>query len=349
MVSHCGQFWINRNRKAVIEFSLIIIHSFYEMTLRNWSSWVIFLKFKKKAMNRIFYVVLVTIVLQSCGRKALLNKPDFSAPQERTGMKLVWNDEFNTARAPDTKFWKHEKGFVRNNELQWYQPDNASCKNGVLLIEAKRTDLPNPNFIADSQNWTKNRPKITFTSTSINTRGNKEWLFGTFIIRAKIDTTLGSWPAIWTLGVKEPWPANGEIDIMEFYRTKTGSPIVLANFAWGTGKPHVAKWNDKRVPLSHFTEKNKDWVNQFHIWRMDWDENSIKLYLDDELMNETSLTETVNPVGKNPFMQPHYFLLNLAIGGDNGGQPHESTQSIKYEVDYVRVYQKVDALTKNEK
>lgn len=128
-------------------------------------------------MNRIFYVVLVTIALQSCGRKVLLNKPDFSAPQELTGMKLVWNDEFNTGGAPDAK--------------------------------------------------------ISFTSSSINTRGNKEWLYGTFIIRAKIDTTLGSWPAIWTLGVKEPWPANGEIDIMEFYRTKTGSPIVLANFAWG--------------------------------------------------------------------------------------------------------------------
>lgn len=297
--------------------------------------------FNKKMMNRLFYAVLATLILQSCGRKLQSDQPDFSAPHDQTGMQLVWHDEFNTEGGPDAKYWHHEKGFVRNNELQWYQPENAHCKNGVLLIEGRRTDLPNPNFVADSKDWRKNRPKITFTSSSINTRGNKEWLYGRFIIRAKIDTTLGAWPAIWTLGVKDPWPSNGEIDIMEFYRTKTGNPIVLGNFAWGTGKPNIAKWDDARIPLSHFTEKDKDWVNQFHIWRMDWDKNSLKIYLDDELINSVELTETVNPDGKNPFMQPHYLLLNLAIGGDNGGQLRENTQSIKYEVDYVRVYQRV--------
>jgi hypothetical protein len=44
------------------------------------------------------------------------------------------------------------------------------------------------------------------------------------------------------------------------------------------------------------------------------------------------------PDGFNPFLQPHYMLLNLAIGG-NGGDPAKSSFPIKYEVDYVRVYQ----------
>lgn len=297
-------------------------------------------------MKKVFYIASLFLVFQSCGRQNFLERPDSHAPKALEGMKLVWHDEFNTEGGPDSKVWKHENGFVRNYELQWYQPENAHCKNGVLLIEGKRTDLPNPNYVLDSKDWKKNRPKITFTSSSINTRGNKEWLFGTFIIRAKIDTTLGAWPAIWTLGVKEPWPSNGEIDIMEFYRTKTGSPIVLGNVAWGTDKLNVAKWDDARIPLSNFTKKNKNWAHQFHIWRMDWDKNSIKIYLDDELVNETALSETLNPDGKNPFMQPHYFLLNLAIGGDNGGQPREITESMKYEVDYLRVYQKVEDLTK---
>jgi beta-glucanase (GH16 family) len=76
------------------------------------------------------------------------------------------------------------------------------------------------------------------------------------------------------------------------------------------------------------------------VWRMDWTEKGVKIFLDDELINEVESKDSVNPDGKNPFLQPHYFLLNLAVGGDNGGQPRESTQSIRYEVDYVRVYQK---------
>ena len=72
---------------------------------------------------------------------------------------------------------------------------------------------------------------------------------------------------------------------------------------------------------------------------MDWDETSISLYIDDRLINSTSLGETVNPDGINPFMQPHYILLNLALGG-NGGDPSTAEFPLSYEVDYVRVYQK---------
>ena len=42
----------------------------------------------------------------------------------------------------------------------------------------------------------------------------------------------------------------------------------------------------------------------------------------------------------NPFNQPHYILLNLALGGINGGKIDESLLPAKYEIDYVRVYQK---------
>jgi beta-glucanase (GH16 family) len=72
---------------------------------------------------------------------------------------------------------------------------------------------------------------------------------------------------------------------------------------------------------------------------MDWDTDSIRLFLDDQLLNSVSLTETVNPDGFNPFLQPHYLLLNLALGA-NGGDPATSSFPVRYEVDWVRVYQK---------
>ncbi len=70
---------------------------------------------------------------------------------------------------------------------------------------------------------------------------------------------------------------------------------------------------------------------------MDWNKDSINLYLDDILLNTSLRNQTHNPDGSNPFLQPHYLLLNLAIGA-NGGDPSNSRFPIKYEVDYVRYY-----------
>lgn len=266
--------------------------------------------------------------------------PDTNQPFEIPGMKLVWADEFNLDGKPNQEFWNYEKGFVRNEELQWYQEENASCANGVLTIEGRREEISNPNYQAESKNWKTNREFAHYTSSSINTRGLKQWLYGRFEIRARIDTTLGSWPAIWTLGVEKNWPSNGEIDLMEFYRVEN-APTILANVAWGTTQPFVGKWHTERIPFTHFTAKDPGWDIKFHVWRMDWTPDFIKLYLDDELLNSTLLTETINPDGFNPFQHPQYLLLNLAIGG-NGGNPDQSKFPVRYEVDYVRIYQAIE-------
>ncbi len=268
---------------------------------------------------------------------------DYSTPPEREGYKLVWNDEFNYKGQPDPKVWSFEKGFARNEELQWYQSDNAVCKNGVLTITGRKEQIKNTNFDATSNSWQKNREYAGYTSSSLKTEGKKEFQYGRFEIRVKIPTASGAWPAIWTLGKSMEWPSNGEIDIMEYYRIKD-VPHILANTAWGTEQRFNAKWDSSATPFSHFLEKDPNWADKFHIWRMDWDEEYIRLYLDDELLNETSLEDTYNGSlgkNKNPFRQPHYLLLNLAIGGINGGIPDDTAFPMVYEIDYVRVYQKV--------
>ncbi|MDO9340184.1 MAG: glycoside hydrolase family 16 protein, partial [Bacteroidales bacterium] len=146
--------------------------------------------------------------------------PDFSSPEKIQGMILVWNDEFNNNGKPDHASWIYEKGFVRNQELQWYKQENANCINGLLVIEGRREKVNNPNYVSGSTNWKSARELAEYTSASIQTRGLKQWQFGRFEIRARIDTACGSWPAIWTLGISGGWPSGGEIDIMEFYRVK---------------------------------------------------------------------------------------------------------------------------------
>ncbi len=265
----------------------------------------------------------------------------FNAAAASPDRTLIWSDEFNTDGPLNSEKWNFEEGFVRNHEFQWYADSNAYCQGGLLVLEARPANFPNPNYEEGSRDWRKSRKNIECTSASVNTRGKFDFKYGTIEVRARIPVGPGAWPAIWTLGNEMPWPSCGEIDIMEFYRID-GVPHILANAAWGKNRPNDAMWNSKTVPFTHFLEKDPEWASKFHIWRMDWDENALKIYLDDELINEVDLATTVNGKigrGTNPMQQPHYVLLDLAIGGDHGGDISPDTYPVRYEIDYVRVYQ----------
>ncbi|NQX53990.1 glycoside hydrolase family 16 protein [Pedobacter panaciterrae] len=262
-------------------------------------------------------------------------KADPESIYTKEGYKLVWADEFNNNGKPDATSWTHEQGFVRNEEAQWYQQDNAWCENGLLVIEGRKETRPNPGFKKESGDWRSNRENAEYTSSSIKTAGKHSWQYGRFVMRGKIDVSSGLWPAWWTLGVSGEWPSNGEIDMMEYYRGK-----LLANIAVGTSKKYQAEWHSNSKSIIELG--GPEWVSKFHIWRMDWTEKDIALYIDEQLLIKVDMDSLYNKDGSNthPFKQPHYMLLNLAMGGTNGGGLENTKFPNRFEVDYVRVYQK---------
>ena len=232
------------------------------------------------------------------------------------GERPVWADEFESAGRPDPAVWSPEVGMLRNQELQWYQPDNATVGDGLLTIQARR----------------EQHGGAAYTSSSLRARGDRAFRYGRVEVRARIDARSGLWPAIWLLGddiEKVGWPACGEIDMLEYY--KDG---ILANVAHGDGPV----WDTERIPLSQFTAQDPDWSSKFHVWRMDWNENSIQLHLDDALVNDFDVNSATRPDGTNPFREKMFLLLNLAIGGINGGDPSDTAFPARFDVDYVRVY-----------
>lgn len=265
-----------------------------------------------------------------------------AAQPEKDGWKLVWNDEFDVDGKPDAQKWDYERGFVRNYEMQWYAPENAFQRDGKLVIEARPADFPCPAYQDGNKNWRNSRKKVEWTSAALITKGKYTFQYGRMEVRARIPVCKGAWPAIWLLGIEHPWPANGEIDVLEYYQHK-GVPTILANACWAGDTDEDAEWDSSYTPLTHFTERDPAWAERFHVWRMDWDKDFIRLYLDDELLNEIDLKRTINGkargTGINPFHFPQYILLNLAL--DTRVKEYNVADfPMRYEVDYVRVYQR---------
>lgn len=247
--------------------------------------------------------------------------------------KPVWMEEFDDDGPWNVKDWGPVEGFIRNNELQWYQPQNVWIENGNMVITGKREDKPNPWYEPGSSDWRKNRQWINYTSGSLITAGKRDWLYGRMEFRAKIPTDSGAWPAIWTLGYDEvmgEWPDDGEVDIMEYYRNHS-----LANVCWGGWET-----SGEGVPLYDYWVHRVDnnWRDKYHVWRMDWDEESIRLYVDDELITNCLLSKTINSKGVNPFHYPQYLLVNVAMGA-TGGKIDESKLPFKLYIDYCHIYQ----------
>jgi len=247
--------------------------------------------------------------------------------------QLVWSDEFDYEGLPDSTKWDYEVGFVRNLEMQYYTParlENARVKNGKLIIEGKKERIANPIYTPGSDSWMRQREFGYYTSASLITLNKASWTYGRIEVRAKLPQGNGVWPAIWTVGAnkaKIPWPACGEIDIMEFVGKDS-------NHVYGT--VHYRK-DDKTKSIGGKFQ-NESLSTEFHIYAIEWFQDRIDFYFDDNKYFTFSIDDA--GIGENnPFRKPQFLLMNLALGGSWAGDIDDSIFPQKYLIDYVRVFQ----------
>jgi beta-glucanase (GH16 family) len=268
----------------------------------------------------------------------LLFAASLTMAQSTHKRKLVFDDEFNYTGLPDSTKWVYEKGFVRESEPQYYtvkRLENVRVENGMLVIEGRKENFPNPNYKPGSTKRTERQQFAPYTSASINTYGKHSWKYGRFEVRAKVPGGRGTWPAFWLLGEDHEtnkWPKCGEIDIMEYLGRDSTRIHATVHYADSLGK-HQQQGNSPEVV--------KQLADDFHVYAVDWDENGMTFYFDGKQCYYFDYKKMIGNNGKVFNDKKFYILLNLALGAprDWGGPQDDSILPAKYYVDYVRVYQ----------
>ncbi|CAI8380387.1 MAG: Beta-glucanase [Flavobacterium sp. SCGC AAA160-P02] len=225
---------------------------------------------------------------------------------------LVWEDDFNTDGQPDATKWTYDLGAGGwgNGEAQTYTDNsaNVTVENGSLKINAIKVGS-------------------SYTSARIKSQGLFDFTYGRVEVSAKLPQSQGTWPAIWMLGSNFPtvgWPQSGEIDIME--QTGDDKSKVLGTCHWyETSNSSNASYSQSKSVANTSSE--------FHTYTMEWSEDAIKIYVDDEKYYE--LANNVNL----PFDADFFIILNVAMGGSLGGTIDPSFTEDTMEIDYVKVYQ----------
>lgn len=237
----------------------------------------------------------------------------------KKNLTLKWNDEFDYSVVPDTKKWKYQTGKNGwgNNEVQNYIDNTNEAKtavvgDGVLTIKAYN----------EGGEW---------KSARVNSK--QSFKYGYYEASLKVTDERGLWPAFWMMPQNSEygnWPASGEIDIMENAPSTCGNHVAFSTLH---AQGHYAG-NGAGIGKKSFGE---DFNKKFHKFGILWEENKITCFYDGESVG--SYTNDGTGPDNWPYDKEFYFILNLAVGGNLGGQGYDSAKTYEFLVDYVRVYQ----------
>lgn len=242
-----------------------------------------------------------------------------TSPTDRPGWQLAWADEFDQDGAPDATRWDQEEGRIRNQELQHYtrgRLENARVEAGHLVLEARREDFAG----------------ATYTSASLISRGRKSFTHARIEVRARLPQARGIWPAIWLLGDgidQVGWPKCGEIDVMEFVGHE---PDTIHHNVHTEGFNHMrGNGRGTKVKLAQPHAA-------FHVYAVEWDAERMHFEIDGR--TTFTLQNDHTGIASWPFDQPHYLILNVAVGGAWGGQQGVDAAAFpqRMEIDWVRAY-----------
>ncbi|MCF8345654.1 MAG: family 16 glycosylhydrolase [Bacteroidales bacterium] len=274
-----------------------------------------------------FFLLFVVGLLLVSGCDNITDPDPQPDPTIPVNYELIWEDNFDDRSELDDTYWDYDLGYGNdgwgNDEWQNYtnSPDNIKVENGNMVISAQ---CPSGN---------PGKRDGSVTSARVKTQNKFSFKYGKIQAKIKAPTGTGMWPAFWMLGNSfetAGWPNCGEIDIMEISPLLHGDNTTMCTLHW---------WDDNSEAYSSFGTTyslNENLSDDYHVYEVEWDEQRIVGKIDDI----TYFVKILDPITMNEFMQNFFLIFNVAVGGNLGGAPDDTTVwPQEMFVDWVRVYQ----------
>jgi beta-glucanase (GH16 family) len=285
-----------------------------------------------KSLSILIYVFILSLGCQSIQDNALPNTNPMLESRsvcdydiiESTLTNTGWTKRFDESFSGNLTQWNIWTGGAYNNELQYYQSPNLVVQNGVLTINAIRQTITGATLPSDPTPKT-----FEFTSGRIESKVNFSSSTSTpqvrMMARIKLPSGYGMWPAFWSFG--DPWPTQGEIDIME---ARGNEPF----------KYQTAYWYGRRSGVNTtsgtegFVTSDISLTDCWHVYEVIWAKNSLTYLLDGQVV----VTRSGGNI-PNFYRKTERLVLNLAVGGGFfGNPPASSVVTGSMLVDWVKVF-----------
>lgn len=237
--------------------------------------------------------------------KGVITKTAISTNKNKE-WELVWEDNFDGLSINQEKWNMEDWAADKNNELQYYSPNNVEIKNGLLQIISREERYGGRNY----------------TSGAIHSKNKFSFLYGKVEMRAKLPSGQGIFPAFWMMTNKD-YTWLPEIDILEMLGHKPDEIWMVLHWMG----------DDRKLKSASSSYKGLDYSKGFHLFGIEWTPEYIAWFIDGEEKFR---------IDQNVPQEEMFLYLNTAIGGNWPGDPDQTTPfPTLFEVDYVRVYQKL--------
>jgi serralysin len=218
----------------------------------------------------------------------------------------IWNGYTSRTLTPNHELQLYVDPFLTGTGSTALGLNPFHIDNGVVTIHAGRTAPA-----IESALW-----GYDYTSGLLTTQTSFAQTYGYFEIRAQLPSGQGVWPAFWLLPVNRS-ASISELDVFE----QLGGTTLYQTAHSGTAAAASHTGFSTLVPTA---------TSGFHTYGVLWTAETITWYIDG-----VASASMPTPADMH---QPMYMLVNLAIGGDWGGNPTDAFTGADLLVDYVHVY-----------
>ena len=279
-------------------------------------------------------------------------KKDLTSASPIEGYSLVWSDEF-TGTALDSEKWTRAQHMSGKSDLELrYDDTGISVENGEATLYAGRVD--ENNYYTNAALTTCNRDGTTHLMS---------FKYGYVEMRAKIPFGAPAFPSFWMKSLVNNG-VHGEIDIFEhFCYNENGDTWIQSGIhKWYTeAGTHLllTEVGDKAAINGMNVAADGDW----HTYGLLWTPEKLEFICDGTVYHSIDITgigtyksyntQTGESTGITEedfdvFHDYYYLIMNnymhtpAGTGGADYAADSSTVLPLKYEIDYVRLYQNSD-------